>query len=175
MSGFSPRDSAIAISSSSSEEQPEASSSARPQAAPAESLQAAAPEQSTPASAPIDNANRQKRKGSDMLWGGLDGHGPCIGSNQLPCCFGCNGHPANAGPDGRCDLCSGDALRALHEHMPQRVTHLLVALQGKPLQHALIRVKIIFGEAAMNDYDNRRQRALHRRDPNRPSRGPRAR
>ena len=111
--------------------------------------------------------------GCSMLWGELSGHGLCKGSNGLPCYFGENGHPANAGPNGRCDLCSGEAMRGLHEHMPQRLTHILTKLQGRPLQHALIRIKLVLGESIKNDYQHRRDRALHRRNPDRPTRGPR--
>ena len=110
-----------------------------------------------------------------MLWDELAGHGLCGGSNQLPCCFGNNGLPANAGPDGRCDLCSGDSMRALRDQMPQRLTRILVKLEGKPLQHALIRIKLMLGESAKDDYQHRRDRALRRRNPDRPTRGPRPR
>ena len=80
-----------------------------------------------------DEANFRKRKAHHMLWGEHEGHGFCRGSNQLPCCFGVAGSPAQASPCGRCDLCSSDSLEALHEGMPQRITHLLANLSGKPL------------------------------------------
>ena len=117
----------------------------------------------------------KKRRGCQMLWGELEGHGSCKGSNQLPCYFGKDGHAASAGPDGRCDLCSSECMLALHREMPQRLTHLLTQLEGKPLQHALVRVKIVLGEDAKNMYEKNRARALHRRDPDRPTRGPRTR
>ena len=101
------------------------------------------------------------------------GFGQCEGSNQLPCCFGADGSPANAAPNGRCDLCSKDNLKCLHEDLPQQITHLLVNLKDKPLQHALVRIKLVLGDAAREDYSRRRERALHRRDPNRPKRGKR--
>ena len=97
------------------------------------------------------------------MWGEHEGFGMCEGSNQLECCFGRGGEPTAASPDGRCDLCSGDNLRALHMNCQSRVTHLLKQLNGKPLQHALIRIKLVLREAAMQDYENRRLRALHRR------------
>ena len=159
-------DSTINVDSSSSEHGPEPSSSARPPVA------ARGEESETPAPNPSGTA---KRKACHMLWDELAGHGLCGGSNQLPCCFGNDGLPANAGPDGRCDLCSGDSMRALHDQMPQRLTHILVKLEGKPLQHALVRIKLVLGEGAKDDYNHRRDRALHRRNPDRPTRGPRPR
>ena len=110
-----------------------------------------------------------------MLWGELEGHGSCTGSNQLPCYFGKDGHAASAGPDGRCDLCSSESMLALHSEMPQRLTHLLTRLEGKPLQHALVRVKLVLGEDVKNMYEKNRARALHRRNPDKPTRGPRTR
>ena len=153
------------IEISSSDDDAGAASSSNPQLPSHGSVHVGA-EPAQPAPAP-------KRHGSDLLWGELTGHGICIGSNQLPCYFGTNGGAANAGPDGRCDLCSGDAMRELHRSMPQRLTHLLTGLEGKPLQHALVRLKLVLGETIMAEYQARRQRALHRRDPNRPKRGPR--
>ena len=110
-----------------------------------------------------------------MLWGELEGHGSCTGSNQLPCCFGKDGHAASAGPDGRCDLRSSESTLALHGEMPQRLTHLLTQLEGKPLQHALVRVKLVLGEDVKDMYEKNRARALHRRNPDKPTRGPRTR
>ena len=65
------------------------------------------------------------------------------------------------------------SLKCLHEDLPQQITHLLVNLKDKPLQHALVRIKLVLGDAAREDYSRRRERALHRRDPNRPKRGKR--
>ena len=94
------------------------------------------------------------------MWGPHTGFGLCTGSNQLPCYFGLDGTPTNAGPDGRCDLCSADALAGLHDGMQQRITHLLTQLTAKPLQHALIRIGEILGPEARADYKMRRDRAL---------------
>ena len=110
-----------------------------------------------------------------MLWGELEGHGSCAGSNQLPCYFGKDGHAASAGLNGRCDLCSVESMRALRSEMPQRLTHLLTQLEGKPLQHALVRVKLVLGEGVKDMYKKNRARALHRRNPDKPTKGPRPR
>ncbi len=110
--------------------------------------------------------------GARGLWGGHAGE-QCSGSNQLPCCFGPNGQPAAAGHNGRCDLCSGEVIEMLHCQMQQRLTHLIVELTGKPLEHALIRLKMILGAEASEMYRRRRERALHRRRADRPRRGPR--
>ena len=124
------------------------------------------------ASGKTDPAPR-KRRARGLLWDQHEGFGQCEGSNQLPCCFGADGSPANAAPNGRCDLCSKDNLKCLHEDLPQQITHLLVNLKEKPLKHALVRIKLVLGDAAREDYSRRRERALHRRDPNRPKRGKR--
>ena len=97
------------------------------------------------------------------LWGQHQDYGHCRGSNQLPCCFGSNGQAAMAGPNGRCDLCTGEVIEMLHASMQQRLTHLLADLAGKPLEHALIRLKMILGTEARDMYESRRRRAVHRR------------
>lgn len=120
-----------------------------------------------------DDTGSKKRKACDMIWREHTGFGLCRGSNQLPCSFGKDGLPAQAGPCSRCDLCSSEALEALHDGMPQRVTHLLSNLHGKPLKHAFVRIKIVLGKAAEADYKMRRHRVLQRRNPHRPKRAPR--
>ena len=97
------------------------------------------------------------------LWGQRQDCGECRGSNQLPCCFGPNGHAAMAGLNGRCDLCSGEIIEMLHATMQQRLTHLIANLTGKPLEHALVRIKMVLGSEARDMYERRRERALHRR------------
>ena len=57
----------------------------------------------------------RKRRARGLLWDEHEGFGQCGGSNQLSCCFGVDGGPANAAPNGRCDLCSKDNLKCLHE------------------------------------------------------------
>lgn len=109
--------------------------------------------------------NVQKNSHLRLLWEHHDEHGFCTGSNQLPCCFGVAGAPAGAGPGGRCDLCTTQVLEALHEDSTfgrARITHLLKQLEGKPLEHALIRVKLALGQEAQLDYAHRRARALYR-------------
>ena len=120
-----------------------------------------------------EGRDANKKKARYTFWAAHEGFGVCKGSNQLPCCFGPDGKPANAAPNGRCDLCSTDNLEALHDGMPQKITHLLADLDGKPLQHALIRVGIALGPEARADYSMRRDRAVRRRNPGRPKRGPR--
>ena len=97
------------------------------------------------------------------LWGQHQDYGHCRGSNQLPCCFGLNGQAAMAGPNGRCDLCTGEVIEMLHASTQQRLTHLLADLTGKPLEHALIRLKMVLGTEARDMYESRRRRAIHRR------------
>ena len=120
-----------------------------------------------------EGRDANKKKARYTFWAAHEGFGLCKGSNQLPCCFGPDGKPANAAPNGRCDLCSTDNLEALHDGMPQKITHLLADLEGKPLQHALIRVGIALGPEARAEYSMRRERAVRRRNPGRPKRGPR--
>ena len=107
----------------------------------------------------------QKHAQLSLLWGQRQDNGLCSGSNQLPCCFGESGNPAGAGPGGRCDLCTGHVLESLHEDGTfgqARITHLLKQLEGKPLEHALVRIKLVLGEQAKLDYAHRRSRALYR-------------
>lgn len=107
----------------------------------------------------------QKHAQLSLLWGQRQDNGLCSGSNQLPCCFGESGNPAGAGPSGRCDLCTGHVLESLHEDGTfgqARITHLLKQLEGKPLEHALVRIKLVLGEQAKLDYAHRRSRALYR-------------
>jgi len=96
------------------------------------------------------------------MWRDHEGHGACTGSNELPCCFGKDGQAANAGPDGRCDLCSGPTIRMLHEHSyaHRRLTFLLKQLHGRPLLHALVRIKLVLGPEARDIYRKRRMAAL---------------
>lgn len=108
-----------------------------------------------------------------VFWEEHEGFGLCKGSNQLPCCFGSAGKPANAAPSGRCDLCDADVLKAFHDGPQMRITHLLANLEKKPLLHALARIRLVLGNEARDDYINRRKRTLQRRNPDRPKRGPR--
>ena len=96
------------------------------------------------------------------MWRDHEGHGTCTGSNELPCCFGKEGKAANAGPDGRCDLCSGTTIRMLrgHPYAYRRLTFLLKQLHGKPLLHALVRIKLVLGPQARDLYKERRRAAL---------------
>ena len=113
----------------------------------------------------IKKKDAHKNSHLRLLWEHHDEHGLCTGSNQLPCCFGVAGAPAGAGPGGRCDLCTTQVLEALHDDGAfgrARITHLLKQLEGKPLEHALVRVKLALGEEAQLDYAHRRARALYR-------------
>ena len=107
--------------------------------------------------------NSRHTPGTLGLWGQHQNCGECSGSNQLPCCFGAAGAPAMAGENGRCDLCTGEIIEMLHATMQQRLTHLISNLTGKPLEHALVRIKMVLGEEARDMYKKRRERALHRR------------
>ena len=111
-----------------------------------------------------DDSEYRLRGGLQHLWGAHRGHGDCSGSNQLKCYFGSDDKPAKAGPDGRCDLCSGDSLAALNSDPlgQARITYLLKHLSGKKLQHAYVRIKLVLGEETMRAFEWRRTRALHR-------------
>eukprot|EP00439_Symbiodinium_sp_Y106_P059747 s42_g8.t1 len=111
-----------------------------------------------------DDSECRLRGGLRHLWGAHRGHGDCSGSNQLKCYFGSDDKPAKAGPDGRCDLCSGDSLAALNSDPlgQARITYLLKHLSGKKLQHAYVRVKLVLGAETMRAFEWRRTRALHR-------------
>ena len=112
-----------------------------------ETVEVAPTSSSAPGDAGAPAGRRRRVHGG--IWGQHSGYGICGGLNQLPCCFGDDGGPANAAACGRCDLCSGDALRLLHNDMPQRITHLLCELDGKPLAHACWAV--LHGETTQND------------------------
>ncbi|CAE7446203.1 unnamed protein product, partial [Symbiodinium sp. CCMP2456] len=165
----------ISLDTSSSEENKEPNSPVNEEAAEGKEAAVASKAESHMPAVKVektepDDTSSKKRKACDMIWREHTGFGLCRGSNQLPCSFGKDGLPAQAGPCSRCDLCSSDALEALHDGMPQRVTHLLSNLHGKPLKHAFVRIKIVLGKAAEADYKMRRQRVLQRRNPHRPKR-----
>ena len=96
-----------------------------------------------------EDSEYRLRGGLQHLWGAHRGHGDCMGSNQLKCYFGSKHHPAKAGPNGCCDLCSSDSLAALTSDPrgQARITYLLKHLEGKSLQHAYVRIKLVLGEA----------------------------
>ena len=163
----------ISLDASSSEENKDAKCRAIEESVEGEDVPMACPPAVKVESTKSADIPVKKRQACDIIWGEHDGFGLCRGSNQLRCYFGLDGLPAQAGPCGRCDFCSSDALEALHDNMPQRITHLLSNIHGKPLQHAFVRIKIVLGEAAQTDYKMRRERVMQRRNPNRPKRASR--
>ena len=119
-----------------------------------------------------EDSEYRLRGGQQHLWGAHRGHGDCMGSNQLKCYFGSKHHPAKAGPNGRCDFCSSDSLAALTSDPrgQARITYLLKHVEGKSLQHAYVRIKLVLGEAAMHTFEWR-ERALYRSSQRRQATG----
>ena len=124
-----------------------------------------------PVSVPTSEAAASRMKGGVReLWLPSEDCGFCTGSNQLPCCFGPNGEPARAEPNGRCDLCCTAALQAL-DGAPlgqARITHLLKNLNGKPLLPGYARIGIALGEEARDKYKFREQPGKPRNSPAHP-------
>ncbi|CAE7621678.1 pif1 [Symbiodinium sp. CCMP2592] len=105
-------------------------------------------------------------------WAAHEGHGFCKGLRG-PCVMGIRGAAARAGPSGLCDLCNLNDIALLHHHGQGRLTHLLLQLAAPEADQALACISTVDNDIA-KDLRHRMDRARHRKDPNRPRRGPRS-
>ncbi|CAE7463496.1 unnamed protein product, partial [Symbiodinium microadriaticum] len=109
---------------------------------------------------------RMWRPAAGALCGGSPG-------GQL-CTFGLGGTALPAGAAGQCYLCDSEALQAhYNDRHTGLLTHFLVTLDEVGLRAALDHVQQVLGPEARADMEARCERALRRRDPARPRRGPR--
>lgn len=106
----------------------------------------------------------------------VEGRDPCIGRLHSPCVCGSAGAALSAvdAESRQCHFCDFPILQTLYGDRHDGVfTHLLAALDEPGRQAALARVEEALGAAARADMEVRCARALRRRDPARPRRGPR--